>query len=73
LHYRGAREGGRGEYGTYPLRLPRPLDAALRVVLGSHLAAVLCEHDAHHAWSQVKAERLRGLLAEFPAKPEGRA
>jgi len=58
---------GRGEYGTFPLRLPWPLDAALRVVLGSHLAAVLCEHDAHHAWSQVKAERLRGLLAEFPA------
>jgi fatty acid desaturase len=73
LHYRGARDSGRGEYGTFPLRLPRPLDAALRVVLGSHLAAVLCEHDAHHAWSQVKAERLRGLLAEFPAKPEARA
>jgi hypothetical protein len=73
LHYRrhgrrliGGPAGGRGEYGTFPLRLPRPLDAVLRVVLGSPLAAVLCEHDAHHAWSQVKAERLRGLLAEFP-------
>lgn len=75
LHYRRLgrpdglgreRDHGRGEYGTFPLRLPRPLDAALRLVLGSHLAAVLCEHDAHHAWSQVKAERLRGLLDEFP-------
>jgi len=61
LHYR------RGEYGTFPLRLPRPLDAMLRVVLGPSLRAVLCEHDAHHAWSQVKAERLRGLLRSFPA------
>ena len=63
LHYRG------GEYGTFPLRLPRPLDAVLRLVLGSSLAAVLSEHDAHHAWSQVKAERLRGLLAQFPRGP----
>jgi hypothetical protein len=63
LHYRG-----RGEYGTFPLRLPRPLDLLLRVVLGSSLAAVLSEHDAHHAWAQVKAERLRGLLARFPAR-----
>ena len=73
LHYRNGRgighEPRRGEYGTFPLRLPRPLDALLRVVLGSSLAAVLSEHDAHHAWSHVKAERLRGLLAEFPAKP----
>ncbi len=61
LHYR------RGEYGTFPLRLPRPVDAMLRVVLGSSLSAVLCEHDAHHVWSQVKAERLRGLLRSFPA------
>ncbi len=65
LHYR------RGEYGTFPLRLPRPLDGALRLVLGSSLAAVLCEHDAHHAWTQVKAERLRGLLEAYPA-PVGR-
>lgn len=74
LHYRtrGRRRGPGGaerrdEYGTFPLRLPRPLDAALRVVLGSSLAAVLCEHDAHHAWPQVKAERLRGLLTVYPA------
>jgi hypothetical protein len=78
LHYRrigrrSARASGSEAYGTFPLRLPRPLDVGLRVVLGSHLAAVLSEHDAHHAWSQVKAERLRGLLADFPAKPEGRA
>lgn len=86
LHYRranGRRASGRraserrahdrGEYGTFPLRLPRPLDAVLRVVLGPPLAAVLCEHDAHHAWSQVKAERLPGLLAEFPIAPRGRA
>ncbi len=79
LHYRPhprrpRHEADRGgEYGTFPLRLPRLLDAALRVVLGSPLAAVLSEHDAHHAWSQVKAERLRGLLAEFPARPEARA
>lgn len=65
LHHR--RRGSASHYGTFPLRLPGPLDAALRVALGSALAAVLCEHDAHHAWSQVKAERLRGLLAEFPA------
>ena len=61
LHYR------RGDYGTFALRLPRLLDAGLRLVLGSRLAAVLCEHDAHHAWSNVKAERLRGLLDAFPA------
>lgn len=83
LHYRSERSGRRGrsrrsgrsqrddgplgEYGTFPLRLPRPLNAGLHVVLGSALAAVLCEHDAHHAWSQVKAERLPGLLSEFPA------
>jgi hypothetical protein len=87
LHYRrtgrrpGRRPGRRngrtaaahGEYGTFPLRLPRPLDAALRLVLGSPLAAVLCEHDAHHAWSQVKAERLPGLLVEYPAVPRGGA
>lgn len=66
---RGGRARGESEYGTFPLRLPRPLDAALRLVLGSSLAAVLSEHDAHHAWSQVKAERLRGLLAEFPRGP----
>jgi hypothetical protein len=64
LHYR--KLGRRVEYGTFTLRLPGPLDAALHLVLGSSLAAVLCEHDAHHAWQQVKAERLRGLLAEFP-------
>lgn len=75
LHYRshgrahGRMRGRSGEYGTFPLRLPRPLDAALRLVLGSSLAAVLSEHDAHHAWSQVKAERLRGLLAQFPREP----
>jgi hypothetical protein len=66
LHY---RKGVCGEYGTFPLHLPRPLDAALRLVLGSSLAAVLSEHDAHHAWSQVKAERLRGLLSQFPRGP----
>lgn len=71
LHYR-CRAGSHGEYGTFPLRLPGPLDAALRVVLSSPLAAVLSEHDAHHAWAQVKAERLRGLLVEFP-RPETRA
>jgi fatty acid desaturase len=65
LHYR-RRGQSRDEYGTFTLRLPRPLDAALRVVLGSSLAAVLCEHDAHHAWPQVKAERLRGLLTAYP-------
>lgn len=64
LHYRS------GEYGTFALRLPRPLDAALRLVLGRDLAAVLCEHDAHHAWSHVKAERLPGLLREYPAATE---
>jgi hypothetical protein len=63
----GRGAGRHGEYGTFTLRLPGPLDAALRLVLGSSLAAVLSEHDAHHAWQQVKAERLRGLLAEFPA------
>lgn len=57
-----------GEYGTYRLQLPQPFHAALHLVLGSSLAAVLCEHDAHHAWCQVKAERLRGLLARFPAR-----
>lgn len=79
LHYRrngrsdgrsdGRETGPRSEYGTFPLRLPRPLDALLRAVLGSSLAAVLSEHDAHHAWSHVKPERLRGLLTEFPARP----
>lgn len=72
LHYRGGVRS-RGEYGTFPLRLPRPLDAALRVVLGSSLAAVLCEHDAHHAWPQVKAERLRGLLARYPGRDANRS
>ncbi len=62
LHYR------RGEYGTYALRLPRPIDALLRVVLGPSLSAVLCEHDAHHAWCNVKPERLRGLLRSYPAE-----
>ncbi|MCA9708912.1 MAG: fatty acid desaturase [Myxococcales bacterium] len=61
VHYR------RGEYGTFPLRLPGPLDALLRVILGPRLAAVLCEHDAHHVWRNVKAEHLRGLLLEYPA------
>lgn len=72
MHYRRRGRKGRGrsgEYGTFPLRLPRPLDAALRLLLGSSLAAVLSEHDAHHAWSQVKAERLRGLLSRFPRGP----
>lgn len=75
LHYRKywrrdwRNDRRRGEYGTFSLRLPRPLDAALRLVLGSSLAAVLSEHDAHHAWSQVKAERLRGLLSQFPRGP----
>ena len=82
MHYRrvaGEDRRARAEYGTFPLHLPRPLDAALRLVVGSSLAAVLSEHDAHHAWAQVKAERLRGLLArfpkaaEFPAKSEARA
>lgn len=61
LHYR------RGEYGTFALRLPRPLDLVLRGVLTPRLAAVLCEHDAHHAWRNVKAEHLPGLLRTFPA------
>jgi hypothetical protein len=65
LHYR------RGRYGTFPLRMPGPLDAALRVVLGRGLAAVLCEHDAHHAWAAVKAEHLPGLLQRFPAPAGG--
>lgn len=73
LHYRHRRErrarGASAEYGTFPLHLPRPLDVVLRAMLGSSLAAVLSEHDAHHAWAQVKAERLRGLLARFP-KPD---
>lgn len=75
LHYRrvGGWGAGQAVYGTFPLRLPRPLDAALRLLLSAPLAAVLCEHDAHHAWSQVKAERLRGLLAEFPMELEVRA
>lgn len=63
LHYR------RGEYGTFSLRLPGPLDAMLRLVLGRSLAAVLCEHDAHHAWGHVKAEHLPGLLRRYPAPP----
>lgn len=61
LHYR------RGEYGTFALRLPRPLEAALHLVLGRSLAAVLCEHDAHHAWGHIKAEHLPGLLQRYPA------
>lgn len=65
LHYR------RGQYGTFCLRLPGPLDASLRLVLGRALAAVLCEHDAHHAWGQVKAERLPGLLQAYPAPSGG--
>ncbi|MCX4247187.1 fatty acid desaturase [Paraliomyxa miuraensis] len=81
LHYRrGVRAGGRGDerdedarYGTFSLRLPRPLDAALRLVLGPDLAAVLCEHDAHHAWPRVKADLLPGLLSAFPASPVVRA
>jgi len=71
LHYRRRprRDGGpRGEYGTFPLRLPRVLDGALRLVLSAPLAAVLSEHDAHHTWPQVKPERLRGLLRSFPPR-----
>lgn len=76
LHYRNRRERanrgrdrlGHGEYGTFPLRLPWPLDAGLRVVLGSRLAPVLCDHDAHHAWPGVKAGRLPGLLSVYPSK-----
>lgn len=65
-HYRGGKAGECGVYGTFPLRLAWPLDGLLRVVLGSSLAPVLTEHDAHHVWWQVKAEHLRGLLAEYP-------
>lgn len=67
LHYR------RGRYGTYTLRLPWPLDRGLRLVLGDTLASVLCEHDAHHAWTSVKPEKLAGLLDRFPARAPAEA
>lgn len=60
LHYRG------GTYGTFRLELWAPIRAAMVVVLGPAMTAVLCEHDAHHAWQGVKAERLPGLLRAYP-------
>ena len=65
---RGHDRLGNGEYGTFPLRLPGPLDAVLRVVLSSRLAPVLCDHDAHHAWPGVKARCLPGLLSVYPLR-----
>ena len=67
LHYRS------GRYGTFSLSLPAPLHAGLHLVLGSSLAAVLCEHDAHHAWASVRAEHLRGLLDSFPPRSPAEA
>jgi fatty acid desaturase len=53
LHQRG------GTYGTYAVRLPRRVERAIRLVLGSECVHILTEHPAHHAWQGVKPDRLR--------------
>lgn len=61
-----------GSYGTYPLTHPF-LKRLVRVLLGKRNVAVVCEHDAHHAWPQVRAAELPGLLQRFPPlDPRGR-
>lgn len=59
-HARGER------YGNFPLRPPGWVDVLFRVFAGTALRHILFEHDSHHAWQQVKAARLPGLLEEFP-------
>ena len=57
----------RGEnYGNYALRPPKWVDNVFCLLAGTELRHILFEHDSHHAWQQVKAERLPGLLARFP-------
>lgn len=55
-----------GEYGSFALRPPRWIDFVCRVVLGTDMRHIVFEHDAHHAWQQVKAGRLPGLLEDYP-------
>ncbi|PAW91057.1 MAG: hypothetical protein B9S33_01040 [Pedosphaera sp. Tous-C6FEB] len=55
-----------GSYGNFPLRPPRWVDKAFCLLAGTALRHILFEHDSHHAWQQVKAERLPGLLDHFP-------
>lgn len=66
LHNRG------GSYGTFPLTHPL-LKLVVRALLGKRNVDVVCEHDAHHAWPQVRAAELPGLLRRFPPlDPRGR-
>jgi hypothetical protein len=55
LHHR------RGGYGTFPLRTPPPLACVLGLVFGREGAAIVLEHEAHHAFPGVRAGRLAGL------------
>lgn len=62
-HYRS------GELGTYPLRPRALIDLMIRWWLSPTLANILREHDAHHYWAQVRADRLPDLRAEDPVNP----
>lgn len=55
-----------GSYGNFALRPPGWVDKAFCLLAGTKLRHILFEHDSHHAWQQVKAERLPGLLERFP-------
>lgn len=55
-----------GSYGNFALRPPQWVDKAFCLLAGTELRHILFEHDSHHAWQQVKAERLPGLLERFP-------
>lgn len=55
-----------GSYGNYALRPPQWVDKVFCLLAGTELRHILFEHDAHHAWQQVRAERLPGLLEHFP-------
>jgi fatty acid desaturase len=57
LHYR------RGRYGTFSLRVSRPVALALRLVFGREGADIVLEHEAHHAFPGVRSRRLPGLVA----------
>jgi fatty acid desaturase len=52
-----------GQFGTYALHLPAPVERVLRLAVGAECVHILVEHPAHHAWQVVKPDQLPAVAA----------